>query len=863
MSVLIKFFKDPTGEPELISADSVGEWLLNQYGQTGIPDELRIFKGHCSEATDISGNLTELISTEGEYEACMMPGTPVQIVWALVVVVVALVVVLATIKPPSMNNRQQGSSTNALSNRSNQPRPNQRIVDIRGKVAGHMPDQLMVPYKIFENNIETEYSFMCVGVGVYDVTDVKDGDTYVRDIDGSGAAFYRPDNVPGYGTSYLNIGNPPSGGIWNISRSNEIDGVTLSPYNAGIMPGVPIFPQPDRSLVADVSETSFSFEQVATIGGRVNVTFTYLTYVGDFSVLVNGVSVVRAIYTQSQVLGNYLITGVSIDRIALDASNWPTNGTDWLGGQPATSDDWTVVVTRPDTTTFVGVLRNEKPDGPTGRLSNPSCDFSNSGVSLHEAIAVIPNNTEEIWLNLVALNGIYKENNDATYNDPIVMRVTIVQTLNGVETGVATVSTHSMLGYQKDQVGLTIKLTMPYAQGVVKVLRQTPKDEQFDGNVVDEIKWRDFYRATKNTQATFGNVTTVHTVRRATQGAMTSREAKFNATVIRDNEQYFAQVVHGMALDPLFGRLTSDQVDFESLYGVQEQILSYFNNPDSVRVGYAFDDSSISFEESVSMICDAVNVVAYRMGGVLKFRFERPQSESNMQFTHRSKWPDSDSRSRLFKNEKEYDGVELTYRDHLTAADLTISLPDQFSINPKRIELNGCITTFGATIRARREYNKLRYSRIAHSFDSFGIARTLLPGMRIDVANGTIGPYQDGEILDQQGLVVRLSQPVTFQTGMSHSLVLSKRDGGIEGISVTPVTNDPYRVVLSRPPMEDLFIGYNQSKTQYNFGSDETLSSQAMLVQSVEPNITDGEEKITVKCMNYDPRYYDGDKQPV
>lgn len=865
MSITIKYFKDPTGEPEIINASTVGEWLLETYGDEGIPEELRVFKGHCSESTDISGDITALMEETGEYEVCLMPGSPIQLVWALVVVVVALVVVIAMAKPISMTNRQQGSSTNALSNRSNQPRPNQRIVDIRGKVSGHMPDQLMVPYKVFESNVETEYSFMCVGVGEYVISDVKDGDTLIGDIEGSGATFYKPGILPGSGSPYLTIGTAPIGGLWNISRSNEIDGVTLLAPNAGAMPGVIMSVLPSRKVSAAVGDTSFDFNKNVVIGSKVRIDFTFLVYYGEYTVNIAGVPTLKSVYTTDLVTGLYTITAVTKTEITVDAPDWPCNGVAWLGGQPAVKGDWTATIDRGDGTTFTGAVIGVKPDNSIIELSNPFLDFSeNTGPSPNEVVAVVPKNTNQIWLNILALNGLYKEDKDKTIDIEIIVDIKISETLNGVVTGLFTDTTATITGSDKDQVGITKKIIMPYTEGIIKVIRRTPKDLDFEGSVVDEIKWRDFYKATPNTQTTFGNVTTVHTVRRATQSAMTSREAKFNVTAIRDGDDNFADVIKVMSLDPFFGRLSESQLDLQSLTDTENQIKAYFGNNDCVRIGYAFDDASISFEDSVSMLCDAVNVVAYRMGGVLKFRFERPQIESNMQFTHRSKWPGTDSRSRLFRSEREYDGIELTYRDELTAEDLTISLPDSLTaINPKRIELNGCITKFGATVRARREYNKLIYSKIVHSFESFGIARTLLPGMRIDVSDGTIGPFQDGEILDQAGLVVRLSQPAQFVPGQAHSIVISHRDGRIEGIPVSAVAGDPYRVVLSRLPAEELFVGYMEAKTQYNFGTDETISSQSMLVQTVEPNVTNGEEKITVKTINYDSRFYSGDLQPV
>lgn len=862
--VTINYFQDPTGCPQIINATCVGEWLLSEFGETGIPDGLRVYKGHCSATTDVSGNIDELTSNEGSFEVCIMPGTPIQIVWALVVVIVAMVVVLSMYKPPSMANRQQGSSTNALSSRTNTPRPNQRIVDIRGSVTGHMPDMLMVPYKVFESNIETEYSFMCVGVGNYGIRDVKDGSTPVRDIQSSGAMFYAPGSIPGHGAPFMTVGKSFNSVLYNVTRSNEIDGIALKAPNAGLMPGVTMTPTPGGGISADIGETSFTFYDVVGIDDEVLIEFDYLVLDGVYNVYYAGVSKPTQTYRIQKYSGIHKVTHVESTYISTDETTWPSDGANWINGLPANGTEWKAIITRTDGSVFTGVVIGSVPDDQLGHTSAVAFDVSGAS-SVSTISAVIPSGVSDVWINLIAQNGVYKEDSKDVTTLSINIDINIHETIDGVATGNVLSRTVTMNGVSKDQVGVTYKLTVPYYSSYVSVRRITPDDLSFKGNVVDEIKWRDLYSVTENTQSSFGNVTTVHSIRRATENATSGRDSKFNITAIRDNVDRISDVVQAMALDPFFGRLTLDQIDMDGLRMVEQQIVSYFyGNADSVRIGYAFDDASVSFEEALSMLCDAINIVTYRMGGVIKFKFERSQPTSAMQFTHRSKWPKTDVRTRMFKSEKEFDGIELTYRDEKTTAELTIAIPPSgVALSPKRIELAGCITKFAATIRARREYNKLVYSKISQSFESFGIARTLLPHTRIDVTDGTIGPFYDGEVLGQSGLRVRLSQSVDFIVGKQHSIVVSNRNGSIEGISVYEVPGDKFSVILSREPSEPLFVGYLEARTQYNFGSDDNLSAVSMLVQSVTPNITNGEERILVRAINYDSRYYSGDSQPV
>lgn len=874
MTVKISYFKDLTGDPEIIYAESVGAWLVQLYGGGELPSDLRIFRDHLSAESDVTSDLAALLETDGEFEACHMPGWIVAAIIVLILIV-AMVVLLQQKKPniPINVNRQQASTTNSLNGRTNQARVNQRVVDVRGKVTGHIPDQLMLPYTKFVNNIENEWSFLCISAGEVTVSDVKDGDTLLLTTSGSGAAIYGPYTSPNNGSPRFTIGKPPVGPVYNVTRANEIDGITLNPADQSSLANVTFTVNPNRTVTANPAGTNFDFTTWLTPNASVALSAIFLTDVGAKWINKPPATAVTG-YTQYSLSGTYLVasvdsaTQITLNPLSPGTPTWPVSGGAWVGGRIATATDYVVDLYDNVGLTgspILGVANQADVAHPLGNMNNPTLDITAlTGASMFEIIASVPENTEKVWLNIVAANGLYKENNDGVYPFSITFQITFYSTIGNIFTGLKSVSNFTINGSSRDSVGGTYEVNVPYDECNIGVRRITPRDTAFAGSVIDECKWRDFYRVKDVPQDDFGPITTIHTLRQATSAALTGREAKLNVTAIRDDQQMWADVIAGMAFDPVFGRLEPSQIDLDNLYAVQEQIVAYFGTTDAVRVGYAFDSTNTSFEEAVSLMCDPVNVTPYRMGGVMKFTFERAQNQSMMQFTHRSKWPNTDERTRTFRPEKQYDGIELTYRDESTTSNLVITLPeDNVPLNPKRIELFGCITRFGAVVRARREYNKIIYARVVHQFESFGIARTCLPGHRVDVTDGTRGPFIDGEILDQQGLVVRLSQPTKFEPGMPHSIVVTNRTGGIEGIPVTQYQNDEYRVVLGRAPAEPLFVGHMEEKTQYNFGSDDTISAQAMLIQTVEPTISDGEEHIVVKAMNYDPRYYSGDTEPV
>ena len=66
------------------------------------------------------------------------------------------------------------------------------------------PSLLQPVYSKYINNVQYEYSYMCLGRGWYAVNDVKDGDA-LSEITGTKAKFYNP-LMPNSGSPFLTIG---------------------------------------------------------------------------------------------------------------------------------------------------------------------------------------------------------------------------------------------------------------------------------------------------------------------------------------------------------------------------------------------------------------------------------------------------------------------------------------------------------------------------------------------------------------------------------------------------------------------------------------------------------------------------------
>jgi hypothetical protein len=169
----------------------------------------------------------------GPFYVVNYPADPISILVAVVGGILAVVAyVLATPKVPELKNDQAPSSNNQLADRQNGPRILGRIPDIYGKVRA-IPDLLSAPYRVYINHKQLEISYLCIGRGAYEITDIRDGDTLVSNILGASLAVYGPGKSPNNLTDVpeIQIGATIGDPIFTVTRLNEVNGQDLKASN--------------------------------------------------------------------------------------------------------------------------------------------------------------------------------------------------------------------------------------------------------------------------------------------------------------------------------------------------------------------------------------------------------------------------------------------------------------------------------------------------------------------------------------------------------------------------------------------------------------------------------------------------------
>jgi hypothetical protein len=240
------------------------------------PETARLYKDAIAVDHDVTPRTEADIAAletaqDGTFYVVVYPGDPVTAIIAVVATLALTVAVLLFLTPKFPNSASSDqSSNNALGQRVNKARPNSRIEDIFGEVIS-VPTLLTVPLLVFDDNLEVEYCYMCVGRGAYTIADVKDGDTPIGQIAGAGVRFYAPGTSPNSGAPFYSIGAPINVPLYNVVKLNEVNGQSLRPPNANAVRGDGDirFVAPDR---IERSGTEIDFTKYFETGDVITVT---------------------------------------------------------------------------------------------------------------------------------------------------------------------------------------------------------------------------------------------------------------------------------------------------------------------------------------------------------------------------------------------------------------------------------------------------------------------------------------------------------------------------------------------------------------------------------------------------------------
>lgn len=927
-------------DTSIYQVENLLEFLTTKYSVW--PDTARIYHELVSISNDVTpsdeSGIEKLAQLEGNFYCVIYPADPITILYAVVAVaVVAAVLLRPQVPTVSERNTQSTSPNNELSSRVNKARPNGRIPDIFGQVRS-TPDLISLPYTTYIGNQEVENCVMCVGRGEYEIYDTYDGETPWTDVAGSTVEYYKPNVDINYSQPYYRLGTPINENVWNVARSNSVNGQVMRPPNSASIVGNNdiYFETPNRIIINSGRKFTDSFVAGDTLilsGGNVfnnvkrfNATYQVISEnklrvnlpidasLGpglNFNILngvvqqyenVRGEGEDYVVLKESFVLnGLYKIQNLEVfpnyaditleNPVAVNVQwkyfdiNTQSRETDMTVEVSQASNlynlngTYTILSVADDVITLnnPGAVNPQWNNVPAAANSPSSPTLETAGFKVIGQFLVENVNGGTLANNFIAANGLYKDNGEAQYSADVDIRVEYRRIMPDGSLGPWTGDNVILRGssVNRETRASTLRVSTPFAGDCyVRAYRVNPSDVGFDGNVVDEVKWKDLFKLSDIPNANFGDVTLIKSQSFATAGALALKERKLNTLVCRKIKEYLgngqfsldlrpipyaSHIIFHMAMDPKIGNRDVSELDLDNIYGTCDLApRQYFGTDKAIKFEYTFDKENLSFEESIQMVANAVFCLAYRQGNLIRLSFERETEDSTLLFNHRNKLPGTETRTVTFGNQNDNDGVELEYVSPEDDAIETYYLPtNRTAVNPKKITTVGIRNFTQAYFTAWRAWNKIQFQNINIEFDATHEADLTIPTDRILVADNTRPNTQDGEIVRQEGLTVYTSQKLEFADNKSYVAFIQLSDESVQSI---PVLKGPTAasMVLTQAPYLPLAVERDfYARTTYILVANDDVRQRAFLVTE---KITQDKKTSKIRGANYDARFYQHDK---
>lgn len=804
-----------------------------EYVVANIPDgvPVRIYRGEIGDDTDVTENF-EALKEDDVFHIIEGAGGGGGFLGKLLDPLGVLKFITKLISPSqktpktSLANQQAESPNNSLTDRNNKPRPYERSYDICGRVQT-IPNDLMTTYKVFNDaGVVVEYGYYDAGRGYLDIKaeDITDGDTKVQEITGTSVAVYAPFTSPNNtNTPQLLVGDPINQNLYITIASNEVDGVVLKAQND------------IRVNPSDTGEISLQGATGVVRDNTGDSAFSEILSVGDIAVF--NLILVKDV---ANVSGSYTVTYVDDFEVRVAA-----------GGMLS---EW-----------------QKLPSGFTPLTQGTEAWISPSNTydkSLTDWTTLNRLEIERVVANIAAANGMYKDNGSKLRTSVTVELQYQLLDETGVPYGDVYSKQAVISGRSADYTGVTVYADLPVRSKVrVRARRVTNLDLSFEGTVVDEVSYINLYGQVRDTTPHYGNRTTVHSARKQTPRAAEIKQPQLRMvatemvykylgngifdTVMTPNTQAIQSLIR-LARDPAVGNLNLTTSNMDKLLATQTEIENYFGSAEAGQFCYTFDDYKMTMQDIISTIADAIFCTPYRKGRDILLDFERPRMGPEMVFTHRSKTTASEKWTRTFNDAQVYDSLKFSYIDPDTNVKETISIPAEGGVNTETYDSKGIRNYRQAYWAAYRRYQKNLLKKVTVSFTATEEGVFVLPGRAISVVKGSRVAPQDGYVVAVNGLTLTLSQPVTFTPGDDHSLILKKRDGGVQSVSVVPGSHEREVIMLSAP-QEAIYTGNSALKTEFSFGNEARHNAQMILVSTVDPG---DDRTVKITGINYEADFY-------
>lgn len=398
----------------------------------------------------------------------------------------------------------------------------------------------------------------------------------------------------------------------------------------------------------------------------------------------------------------------------------------------------------------------------------------------------------------------------------------------------------------------------------------------FTGQIQDDLRFNECYSMSQPTPLLSQQVTTIHSRVVANDSAtrITERELSCRAfrttnawngtafTTPSDAQGFVENMLFHAMLDPFIGNRSSAEIDFAGIAAASAAVRNYFGDENASRFSYTFDDDNTSFEETILAMCRACFLTPYRQGNVIKADPDIATDNAVLLFNHRNTRPGTQQRQRSFGMLNDNDGVEQQFVDPDTGIGSVqpisqfLSQPGVFQ--PVQSRIVGLRFKQQAWWHAYRQLFKLIHQNTAVEFE--GLAEAGLIGLnnRVLIEDLTKPDVFDGEIIGEDGLIYRTSQPLPpADINSTFTVFLQLSDGTVRAMPCFPSVGDGHSFQLASPPALPLITDSNAGvRTTYMMIKDQEVNNKAFLVTEKQSK---GRMLYTLQAINYSHMYYAAD----
>lgn len=857
----------------VITGDNLYDMVQSVYPK-GLPLNTYLYHDKWDSEHDVTpqnqADIDHINCLTGRFYLVTYPSAAVPLVWAVVASVAVSVAVAFLMPRPEMPNvgggSQPPSPNNALAQRTNRQRLGGRVPDIFGTVWA-VPDLIAPSYSIYIDHKEVEYSYMCLGVGRFDVQKAYDDTTPIGYINGSTVSVFEPNksfrDVPDvqFG-SHLSTAEQGYLGLF-VKRYGAVNGQVLPPPNNYLMldDGV-IFTPPNIITITGRSLNQFkagdkllieSATELPSIKQFLPPEPTHKPDTDNTDGADNAPAPQPTPISPYNLNGSYTIESVGVDSITLS--------------QPErVASDWERLTANADTANGAGIVMSteEKPVWE-GWFYTDLTDH------------------DRVLINIKAPNGLYISwgNEWEPKSAYFVVESEIVDdnaqpiagTLHTQRFGLSApkFNNYRNMRTTDDDVRRTAsgtyRISNPHFWRGKKLrwrIRRNNKINSKKGQVVEEVRVSDCYGARYMTARDVPKgVTTVYSKTLATEGALAVKERKLRLLVQRYLDSPTGQILSNRADDIIYhiartNGLTDRHINHAQIKDEMNWLIEYFGTGKCAEFCGTFDNTNVTTEEMIQTVAQAVFSQAYRLNNQVHLHFERPQAHSMVGFNSHNILPDSYSYSESFGARNDYDGVQVTYSDPIDDAKITLSYPEE-ATNPQKSDLLGVRNKVQAHIHMMRLHHKNQYAYKTCELTGADESGVVILTNRIDVANQLRSDTVQGSVygldsVDGQ-VLMSVSEPVALANSQTATVFVQTTAGILDNIKCTK--HDDYTLRLSRMPSAPISIdGVVRAVYTLVTHSDTTKDSYIVTKKDV------GDNPMTHKltCINYSDKYYQNDK---